>query len=482
MLPELCLSSSIINATLPPGFCVGMIPVAVNQTRTLVSIKHNQFLALERSTDSVLLISSSINNDNQHNDSDPSHWLVRRIITEDKINHGLTIDSNYIYASTDEDVYRWSYNTFDNTNSTIGTKEHVIYNITGNGTGWSPYAHMTRTLLFDPNNEHLYISIGSSDNVDNTSYRSRIRRFSTSLLSNASSTTTLPLDFDTGEVYIDGVRNTVGMGFDPYGILWGVDNAPSDIYRDDLGGNLSIDNPADKLLQFNVPYANYGYPYCFTEYLFPTGYGLGIGTSWAWPTFLGNGTMNDTYCQTQYKQTTMALQGHSAPLGITFYQYNENRPEYCKDILPFPLSMNGYAFIAFHGSAVKSRAIPTGYSVVYVPIPLLNDTIQTGPIPLLRHTGDNTRWDDEFRPVDVKFDDCGCLLVSSDGAKANAYAGSKIVRIYYYGNTTTTNSTNDDASSTSSATSIFTTIMYWDSYSIIWLTFVIVIVTCSHIV
>jgi hypothetical protein len=54
------------------------------------------------------------------------------------------------------------------------------------------------------------------------------------------------------------------------------------------------------------------------------------------------------------------------------------------------------------------------------------DVVGQDPVDLLMHQPPNARWDDGFRPVDVSFDDCGRLLVSSDGTRGE---GSKIVRI-----------------------------------------------------
>jgi glucose/arabinose dehydrogenase len=38
----------------------------------------------------------------------------------------------------------------------------------------------------------------------------------------------------------------------------------------------------------------------------------------------------------------------------------------CANVIPFPVEMSGYLFIAFHGS--WNGDILTGYKVVYVPI------------------------------------------------------------------------------------------------------------------
>ena len=168
-----------------------------------------------------------------------------------------------------------------------------------------------------------------------------------------------------------------------------------------------------------------GYPYCWTEFRVPEPYGLGQGTIWAWPSFLNNG-VTDEQCREMYNPPVLALQGHSAPLGITFYKWKEpsERPPDCPPGYAFPKDMDGYAFIAYHGS--WNRDVPTGYKVVYVPMDEHGNPIGSTPIDLLAHEPPNAQWGDGFRPVDVDFDNCGRLLVSSDGTKGR---GSKIVRI-----------------------------------------------------
>ena len=52
------------------------------------------------------------------------------------------------------------------------------------------------------------------------------------------------------------------------------------------------------------------------------------------------------------------------------------------------------------------------------------------PIDLLAHVPPDAKWEDGFRPTDVDFDECGRLLLSSDGSgSSTGYQGSKIVRI-----------------------------------------------------
>ena len=173
---------------------------------------------------------------------------------------------------------------------------------------------------------------------------------------------------------------------------------------------------------------HWGYPYCWTEFLLPEETGGGQGTVWAWPSFLSQG-VTDEQCRNDFVAPVLSMQAHSAPLGITFYDWkpSEELPDECDGTTQFPQEMDGYAFIAYHGS--WNRDIPTGYKVVYVPMDSNGDPLGD-PIDLLAHEPPNAKWEDGFRPVDVDFDDCGRLFVSSDGTGS---IGSVIVRLEYHG-------------------------------------------------
>lgn len=149
---------------------------------------------------------------------------------------------------------------------------------------------------------------------------------------------------------------------------------------------------------------------------------------WAWPDFLSTGQVTDELCRTDYIPSILAMQGHSAPLGIVFYEYTDNIPEDCLDIVPFPERFDGFAFVAFHGS--WNRDIPTGYKVVYIPFDA-EGNVSGPPVDFLAHEPPDAQWEDGFRPVDVDFDDCGRLLVTSDGTYSQ---GSKVITIQYTGN------------------------------------------------
>jgi len=410
MTTTACETAPLGDAILLPGFCSFAFPVQLDRPRSVVSVgTSNRLLALERGNSSVLLL------EDQEGDGIPESR--RTLVTVSGLNHGLAIHSGYIYASSSDVVYRWPYT--GNFEVVEAEPTVVINNMNDNGQGSTAAGnHVTRTLIFD-NVGRLYVSVGSTGNVDTDSVRSRVRRFS---LDDESS---FPVNFTSGEVFADGLRNEVGLAFDQYGVLWGVENGADNLFREDLGGVIYNDNPAEELHQFLEEGGHYGYPYCWTEYSLEDPYGLGRGTVWAWPSFLSDGTISDEQCRANYKPAALAMQAHSAPLGIVFYQWrpSSERPSQCQDGA-FPQSMDGFAFIAYHGS--WNRQVPTGYKVVYVAMDELGNAIGE-PVDLLAHTPPDARWDDGFRPVDVDFDECGRLIVSSDGTGT----GSKIVRIEY---------------------------------------------------
>jgi len=361
------------------------------------------------------------------------------VATAPSLNHGLAFSGGFLYASSDTTVYRWALAD----GSRAGAdREVVIHSMNANGNGGAPRGHWTRTLEFDSLGR-LYVSIGSAGNVDRDSFRARIRRFD------------LPgglppggIGFASGEIFADGLRNEVGLAFDSHGVLWGVENGADNLWRTDLGGDIHNDNPAEELNRFPESDAgkHYGYPWCWTEYQLASGLGQGPGAVWAWPSTMGDGVHTDAWCRANSVPPALALPAHWAPLGITFY--NGTVDATCADSA-LPTGWRGHAFIASHGS--WNRDVPTGYKVVRVPFSNPGDAAPSGkPQDILRHNGSGAKWPSGVRPVDVKFDLCGQLLVSSDGTKkAGRYTEGQIFIISpsASGTTTSTSTTQWQASS-----------------------------------
>jgi glucose/arabinose dehydrogenase len=428
----------------------------VDAIRSIISIDQSRCLVLERqgATGNVVLLYDDGEDDDDVPDPKPKPSLGsnnlcggggmmcsgktmnnttgifdqrRIVVSATGINHGLTIHKNFLYASNSSHVYRWPYDAV--AAKVTGDAQIVINNMNaidetpGSGAAAGPGNHATRSLIFDEQ-DRLYVSVGSIGNVDSNSFRARIRHF---FISPDGGTGAFPFNYVDGEVFADGLRNEVGLAFDRHSILWGVQTGPDQLDRADLGGSIiSEDNPAELLHAFRQEGLHHGYPYCWMEYNLPIEYGLGPGTMWYWPTFMG--TVTDEQCRDTnlYTPAELPMQGHSSPLGLAFYEYIPDDELATGCTGAFPQWMDGYAFIAFHGS--WNRAIPTGYKVVYVPIDGNGQVSDDDAIDLLTHSGVGATWPDGFRPVDVDFDECGRLLVTSDGTSGQ---GTKVVRIDY---------------------------------------------------
>jgi glucose/arabinose dehydrogenase len=229
--------------------------------------------------------------------------------------------------------------------------------------------HSTRTVLFSPDWEHLYVSIGSSCNVclEEDPRRATIMRYRP--------------DGSEGETYAQGLRNAVGIAFRPgTNELWATNNG-----RDWLGDN----QPPETVYRVDEG-DDAGWPRCHSGRIVDPDYG------------------EPGACE-GVADPAIEMQAHSAPLGLAFYTGRQ-----------FPEDYQGDLFIAFHGS--WNRTVPTGYKVVRVPV-------QDGEIGPLQDFAagwlreDGSRWG---RPVDVLTGPDGSLLISDDGE-------GFIYRVFYTG-------------------------------------------------
>lgn len=416
------------QAWLQPNFCSVLYTDGLVKPRGLhINKDDNEILLVERGKSRVIRL------------DDDGASIVPVANTAD-LNHGIELAGGYLYASTPTTVYRWPYQTGQAAGNNLDYDEaqEVIVGMDRNASDelGAPGGHTTRTLAFDADGRWLYVSIGSLGNVDGDSFRSRIRRFDITVWDDAASSSSSsasvvqqPLNFNDGEVFADGLRNEVGLAFDSHGDLWGVENAADRLYRDDLGGDIHNDNPSEELNRFREDQAGetWGYPHCWSEYCLPVengGSGMkGANTPWAWPSFFDS-EYTDEWCRENTNESVMSMPAHSAPLGITFYEWRDmSQEEECRASGGFPKSMDKYAFIAFHGS--WNRRPPTGYKVVFVPFDGEGNPTAL-PIDLFRHNGDEAKWTDPVRPVDVQFDRCGSLFVTEDGT-------GSVIKITYSG-------------------------------------------------
>jgi len=268
--------------------------------------------------------------------------------------HGLAFRGDTLWVAENDKVVRLAPGS--------ATPEVVVPNLPGRG------GHFTRTIVFGPDDK-LYVSVGSSCNICDESdpRRAAILRFN--------------LDGSGGEIFAHGLRNSVGIAFDPAtGELWGTNND-----RDNLGDDL----PPDRI---NIVRRglNYGWPQCYLP-----------------------GKNNPEYPTADCSRVegpAIAFQAHSAPLGIAFSTGTQ-----------FPAAYRGGAFVAYHGS--WNRTVPTGYKVVYVRQengrPVAISDFLTGFLP-------DPKAPPWARPVGLLVLPDGSLLVSDD-------TGGYVFRVHYVG-------------------------------------------------
>ena len=229
--------------------------------------------------------------------------------------------------------------------------------------------HWTRNLATDPDEKRLYVAVGSSTNVDEERIDEKQPHRAAILSARWDGS-------DLG-VFASGLRNPVGMAFEPAsGKLWTVVNE-----RDMLGDDLV----PDYLTEVRKG-AFYGWPYSyFGNHEDPRKQGER-------PDLVASAVVPD-----------LALGAHTAPLGLAFYQARA-----------FPGRFQGGAFIGQHGSWNRSQF--AGYRVVFVPF---EDGRPSGPMQdfLTGFIKDEAASEVYGRPVGVAVARDGSLLVADDAGK-----------------------------------------------------------------
>ena len=187
------------------------------------------------------------------------------------------------------------------------------------------------------------------------------------------------------EVYATGIRNSVGIEFNPKdSTLWFTDNQ-----TDGMGDNI----PAGELNRATAAGQFFGYPYiCGTTRITENGYDKDP---------LPAGTI----------APQVLMDAHAADLGLTFYTGNK-----------FPAKYRGGIFSAQHGS--WNRTTPIGARVMFTSLKPDGNAEKTEVFADGWLDSETGRY--RGRPVDVAQLPDGSLLVSDD------YAGA-IYRIWYAG-------------------------------------------------
>ena len=227
---------------------------------------------------------------------------------------------------------------------------------------FKPGGHWTRSLLPSPDGRKLYVGVGSLSNIADNGMEVEEGRAAIYELDLASG---------TSRIFAGGLRNAVGMAWEPQtGVLWTVVNE-----RDGLGD----ETPPDYLTSVRDG-GFYGWPYCY------------------WGQTVDDRVPQDPAAVAKAIKPDYALGGHTASLGLCWLPAGT---------LPgFP---DGMA-IGQHGS--WNRSTLSGYKVVFVPF--ANGRPSGPPRDILSGFLAPDERASYGRPVGVTLGPDGSLLVADD--------------------------------------------------------------------
>ncbi len=327
---------------LPPGFRIEIFASGLGPARFMTWSPRGDLLVSIMRQGKVLALP----------DRDGDGQADRAVTVADELElpHGLAFHQGFLYVAEVGRVIRYRYDAQQM--KTLGPAQVIVPSIP-NGPG-----HVTRTIVFGPDGR-LYLSTGSSCNVcvEQDPRRAAIVRYNP--------------DGSGEEIFATGLRNAVGILWHPESRqLWATVNG-----RDWLGDDL----PPDTVTLVREG-GFYGWPYCYANH--------------------GKVVLDPEYGQAercrQMTLPTVAIQAHSAPLGLAFYTGQQ-----------FPAEYRGNLFVALHGS--WNRSVPTGYKVVRIKLnagqaPKVED-FATGWLQGTRAWG---------RPVGLLMAPDGSLFLSDD--------------------------------------------------------------------
>jgi glucose/arabinose dehydrogenase len=343
---------------MPPGFSIGAYAGGVVDARFLLFTEAGDLLVSAPRQGHVVLLRRDANGDGV---ADGQQVLLDHLYQP----HGLAYRDGWLYVAETTAVGRVRFDPA--TGSLGGNFERIIIGLPDDGNHW------TRTVHIGPDDE-LYVSVGSSCNVciESDPRRAAILRFN--------------LDGSGGELYANGLRNSVDFDWQP---------GTGDLYATDNGRDLLGDDfPPDELNRI-VPGGFYGWPFANGNRVPDPDFGAGHEREIA-----------------DSLPPAHAFNAHVAALGITFYRAPAGAAPNA-----FPERYRGAAFVAQHGSWNRSKKI--GYQVVALHF-RADGSIAEEPFA----TGFMVDEKVSARPVDVAVGPDGALYVSDD------FTGS-IYRIAY---------------------------------------------------
>jgi glucose/arabinose dehydrogenase len=261
---------------------------------------------------------------------------------------GMAIREGYLYASSDEAVYRYKldggYNVVNPDNP-----ETIVTGLL------SRHEHEAKAITLDYSG-NLFVNIGAYSNSCQLKDRQKGSQGQQPgpILDSAGGIWEFKADvpnqtYGDDHHYATGLRNVVGLDWNTQtNSLWvmmhGRDQL-NDLYPQYWNAKQNAELPAETMYELHKG-SNCGWPYVYYDE-FQHKQVLS-------PEYGGDGKKD---APEHYQDPMMAFPGHLAPNGLLFYTGSQ-----------FPEKYKNGAFIAFHGSWNRAPEPQAGYFVVFVPL------------------------------------------------------------------------------------------------------------------
>ena len=356
------IDSFLEKIILPEGFEIKIYADDVENARSMAISPSGTIFVGNRNEDNVFALK----------DTDGDNVIDKKYLITNKLKNmpnGVAFHDGDLYVAEVNKIWKFE-NIEENLSYADKFDEYLEEPILISDDFPSDRHHGWKYISFGPDGK-LYVPVGAPCNICESRYEIY------------ASITRMNSDGSNREIYVKGVRNTVGFTWHPETKqLWFTDNG-----RDMLGDNI----PPCELNKVTEKDQHFGYPYC---------HGNDIGD----PEFGGEYSCSD------FVMPVQNLGPHVAPLGLKFYTGKMFPDEYKGDI-----------FIAEHGSWNRSKKI--GYRISRVKI---ENNKSVGYETFIYGWLDDDEQEAWGRPVDILILEDGSMLISDD--KANA-----IYRVTYTG-------------------------------------------------
>ncbi|TDW95982.1 glucose/arabinose dehydrogenase [Dinghuibacter silviterrae] len=259
---------------------------------------------------------------------------------------GIAIKNGYLYASSDEEIFRYK---LDDKGQVIDP-DHPERIVTGL---LNRHEHESKSIILDDAG-NLYTNVGAYSNICQVEDRAKGSpgQRPCPILDSAGGIWQFKADqtdqtYGTGVRYATGLRNVVGLDWNNttnslFVMMHGRDQLHElfpDLYTQEMGNEL----PAETMYELHKG-SNCGWPYIYYDQI--------QHKKILCPEYGGDGKKT---AGEDAQDPIIAFPGHMAPNGLLFYTGNQ-----------FPARYKNGAFVAFHGSWNRQPQ-EKGYFVVFVP-------------------------------------------------------------------------------------------------------------------